>query len=72
MDGIPMQSDQCGDGTLADPLLVQLLHFIVAVLAPGLPRLLLLADRRRFSRWIRIDRRGDGLSLVGFLRTEEE
>ena len=61
MDGIPMQTDQCGDGALADSLLMQLLHFIVAPLAPGLPRLLLLlADRQRFGRWFRIDWKGDG------------
>ena len=56
-----MQSDQCGDGALADPLLVQLLHFIVAVLASGLSRqLLLLTGGQRFGRWIRIDRTRDG------------
>ena len=41
MHGLAVQPDQRGDGALAYALLMQGLHFLVAVVASGLPRLLL-------------------------------
>jgi hypothetical protein len=66
--GVAMQSDQCGDSPLADPLLVQLLHLIVAVLAPGLPRLLLLlADGERVGSRVCVARGRRDRRIQGFL-----